>query len=382
MTDWLIPLSGLEYDNAENEAVRRVLASQWLSMGAEVEAFEREFGALLKIPHVLAVANGTAALHLAYLALGIGPGDEVIQPAINFVAAANTTLAVGATPVFADIVGLDAPVIDPADIEKRITPRTKAIVVMYYGGHVTHAAEIRRICRKHKVLLVEDACHAAGARYFDPDKRAPHGVMAGAIGDVSCFSFFSNKNIATGEGGALATSSDEIALRLRRLRSHGMTTMTWDRHKGHAHSYDVVLNGFNYRMDELHAALGRAQLQKLLSGNERRRSLTRLYREGLSDLKAWILPFHDYHGDSAGHLMVAVAPDNEARDRARVSLQEQRIQTSLHYPCVPDFTVFRGVAPGGLERARDYARRAITLPLWPSMTPDQVGLVCAALKSL
>lgn len=382
MTDWLIPLSGLEYDHAENEAVLRVLASQWLSMGAEVEAFEREFAALLGTPHALAVANGTAALHLAYLALDIGPGDEVIQPAINFVAAANMTLGVGATPVFADIAGLDAPVIDPEDIERRITSRTKAVLVMYYGGLVTHAAEIRALCRKHNLLLVEDACHAAGARYFDADGREPNGEMAGAIGDVSCFSFFSNKNIATGEGGALATRSDEIAHKLRRLRSHGMTTMTWDRHKGHAHTYDVVLNGFNYRMDELHAALGRAQLRKLMPGNEKRRALTRLYRQRLQGLVGWTLPFQNYQSESSGHLMVAVAPNNDLRNRARAALQEKRIQTSLHYPCVPDFTAFKAVAASGLERARAYADRAMTLPLWPSMTPEQVELVCAALKDL
>jgi dTDP-4-amino-4,6-dideoxygalactose transaminase len=160
VSEWRIPLSDLSFGADEEEAVLRVLRSRWLSMGPEVQAFEQEFASLLNVKHALAVANGTAAIHLAYAAAGLGPGDEVIQPAINFVAAANMTMAVGATPVFADIIGLREPTIDPAEIERLITPRSKAVVVMHYGGYVCHMAEINALCRERGLLVIEDACHA------------------------------------------------------------------------------------------------------------------------------------------------------------------------------------------------------------------------------
>ncbi len=180
MSDWRIPLSDLDYGEEEKEAVLRVLASKWLTMGPEVQAFEREFAEFLGVKHALAVANATAALHLAYLALGLGPGDEVIQPALNFVAAANMTVAVGAAPVFADIVGLDEPTIDPQDIERKITPRTKAVVVMHYGGYLCRMSEISDLCRRRGLALIEDACHAVGARYLNPADSTLHNRMAGA----------------------------------------------------------------------------------------------------------------------------------------------------------------------------------------------------------
>ena len=179
----------------------RVLRSKWMSMGPEVRAFESEMSDFLCIKHAFAVSSGTAALHLAYQALGIGDGDEVIQPAINFVAAANATVAVGATPVFADIIGLDEPTIDPEAVERLLSPQTRAVVVMHYAGYPGRLAELTDLCARHRLALVEDACHAVGARYLDPSGRPPHGAHAGAVGDVGCFSFFSNKNMAMGEGG-------------------------------------------------------------------------------------------------------------------------------------------------------------------------------------
>jgi dTDP-4-amino-4,6-dideoxygalactose transaminase len=377
MSEWRVPLADLDYGPEEEEAVLEVLRSKWLSMGPQVQAFEREFGRHVGAEHALAVANATAALHLAYLASGLGPGDEIIQPAINFVAASNMTVAVGATPLFGDIVSLETPVLDPAEVERLLTPRTKAVVVMYYGGYFGPTAELQALCRSRGVALVEDACHAVGARCRDLGGR-----MAGSLGDVACFSFFSNKNLATGEGGMVTTNRPDLAERLRLLRSHGMTTLTWDRHRGHASTYDVRVHGYNYRLDELHAALGRVQLRKLAANNERRRQLVLAYRRHLADLPGWIIPFANAEGDSAYHLMVAVAPDAETRARAAQALREAGVQTSLHYPSVPSFEAFRPYQRDGLVRSTQYGRRALTLPLYPRLTADQVEYVCAVLKQV
>jgi dTDP-4-amino-4,6-dideoxygalactose transaminase len=375
-----IPLSDLSYGPDEEAAVLRVLRSRWLSMGPEVQAFESEMREMLQVEHALAVSSATAALHLSYLALGIGEGDEVIQPALNFVAAANTTVAVGATPVFADIVSLDEPTIDPRAVARLMTPRTRAVVAMHYGGYPARMAELLALCRQHGVALIEDACHAVGAAYIDDARRPPHGLRCGSIGDVGCFSFFSNKNMATGEGGMVVTSRADVADRLRLLRSHGMTTLTWERHRGHASSYDVMTHGFNYRLDELHAALGRCQLVKLTENNRMRRAVSERYHRQLQELPGWIVPFANHRGDSAHHLQVVTAPDRSARDRTVAALRAQSIQTSLHYPCVPDFTAFARYGDADVPRSRLFAGRAITLPLFPALAAEQVDRVCAQIQ--
>ena len=382
MADWRIPLSDLDFNSEEMEAVQRVVLSKWLTMGAEVQAFETEFGAMQETRHALAVANASAGLHLAFLALQLGPGDEIIQPALNFVAAANMTMAVGATPIFADIIDLTEPTIDPRHVEKLISPRTRAIVVMHYGGNLCRMAELMQICRDRGLALIEDACHAVGARYHDKTQRAPHGVMAGSIGDIGAFSFFANKNIAVGEGGMVVTNRDDLAERVRLLRSHGMSSLTWDRHKGHASSYDVVANGYNYRLDELHAAIGRAQLAKLQHNNKRRQHLLSLYRDCLQSLAGWAMPFADSIDHSSGHLMVVIAPTNEIRNKAVNALREARIQSSMHYPCIPDFNIFRAQQADGVKNTRNFTERAITLPLFPTMTHDQVQDTVSCLRSV
>ncbi len=381
MSEWRIPLTDLDYGVEEEAVVLRVLQNKWLSMGPEVQAFEREFADFLGVKHAIAVANGTAALHLSCLGLGLGPGDEIIQPAINFVAAANMSVAVGATPVFADIISLDEPTIDPADIERRITPRTKAVMVMHYGGYVCRMADIYAICQQNGLALIEDACHAVGARYLDPEQRIPHGKMAGNLGDIACFSFFSNKNLATGEGGMVVTNRDDLAERLLLLRSHGMTSLTWDRHRGHASSYNVVLHGYNYRLDELRAALGRVQLKKLEHNNYLRMQLVSTYRKNLAELPGWTIPFVDCFGGSAYHLMVVVAPDRCTHSGVKQTLTGAGIQTSLHYACVPDFEAFKRFKVNDLGRSRLFARRAVTLPLFPSMTLSQVEEICSLIHN-
>ncbi len=379
MSEWRIPLFELDYGPEETQAALRVLENRWLSMGPETADFERQFAQMLGIEHAFAVSSGTAALHLAYLLLELKSGDEIVQPAVNFVAAANMTLAAGAKPVFADILSLEEPTIDPGQVERLMTPRTRAVVVMHYGGYLCRMAELAEICRKRSVALIEDACHAVGARYKDAEGRVPHGRMAGTLGDAGCFSFYSNKNLSTGEGGMIVTARKDWGERIRLLRSHGITTPTWDRHLGHAYSYDVALHGYNYRLDDLRSALGKVQLKKLAENNRRRRELVSLYRKAFSGQKEWRAAFERTEGESACHLFTALAPSAESRRRAVERLKAAGIQSSLHYPCIADFDSFREYAVSPLERSRAYCSRTITLPLYPAMTAEQVEEVCGVL---
>jgi len=247
-------------------------------MGPQVAEFEREFASFCGATHAFSVANGTAALHLALLALGCGPGDEVLVPSLNFVAAANTIGHVGATPVFCDITSTEDLTVSPEDLEAAIGSATRAIVVMHYGGHPCQMDEILEIAARRGLSVIEDAAHAPGATY--------RGRMCGTIGDVGCFSFFSNKNLPVGEGGMVVTNDDALAEKIRLLRSHGMTTLTWDRHRGHAHSYDVVAQGFNYRLDEIRAAIGLVQLRRLERQNADRARVVAFYRDALDKVNS------------------------------------------------------------------------------------------------
>jgi dTDP-4-amino-4,6-dideoxygalactose transaminase len=382
---WKITLSDLDYGPEEEEAVLRVLRSKWITMGAETKAFEQEFATAIGTKHAIAVSNGTAALHLAYLALGLGPGDEVIQPAVNFVAAANSTVLVGARPVFADIEGLGDPTVALREIERRLTKNTKAVVVMHYGGAPCEMDPILELCRSKGIAVVEDACHGVGGAY--------HGRKMGSLGDIAAFSFFSNKNMAVGEGGMVTTNRDDLAERVRVLRSHGMTTMSWDRHRGHAFSYDVGVNGLNYRLDEIRAALGREQLRKLDRNNTRRRKLARKYHEMFARLipqplrARCLMPELGLNGDEAAHhLLVMLMPNPDTRTVVSACLKEQGIQTSAHYPLVPAFTAFAGRSPDGdqdrdLPASWQFCNRVLTLPLHPNMSEADVETVLLAVRS-
>jgi len=211
------------------------------------------------------------------------------------------------------------------------------------------------------------------------------------LGDIGCFSFFSNKNLVTGEGGMVTTNRDDLAEKVRKLRSHGMSTLTWDRHRGHAATYDVLAHGYNYRIDDLHSALGREQLKKLERNNQRRRELTAEYWWQLQPLEThgWILPFRKLSAfnfqlsafnHTASHLLPVVAPDGETRWRCADELKSAGIQTSLHYPFIPGFTAFAcKESRGGLDKSIAFCQRIITLPLYPTMTMTQVETVSDAL---
>ena len=370
-TPWEIPLSDVVVDPELTAAVQETVLSGWWSMGPRVAEFERAFAELCGTEHAFAVANGTAALHLALLAVGCGPGDEVVLPSLNFVAAANVAVRIGATPVFCDIGGGTDLNLDPDDVRAAIGPSTKAIVALHYGGLPCAIDELRTLADDAGIALVEDAAHAPGA--------AAAGRPMGSVGDVGCFSFFANKNMPIGEGGMIVTRDPELADRVRLLRSHGMTTLTWDRARGHAHSYDVVLAGFNYRLDELRAAMGLVQLGRLTAENDARRRVVERYRVLLAPHGVELLPRAPADGTvSAYHLAVALLPPGVAQQTVRAALQAKRIQTSFHYPPIHTFSAYRDQAPRALPRTEETAQRLVTLPLYGHLDDEGVELVAAS----
>ena len=371
--EWRVPLSDLDYGPEECNAARQVLESGWLTMGGVTERFERAFADYLGVDHAIAVSNATAALHLANLALGIGPGDEVIVPSLTFVATASAVAYTGATPVFADITSEEDLCISPESIAAEITPRTKAIIVMHYGGYLCDMSAILALAREHGLAVIEDAAHAPGAEL--------NGKKAGTWGDIGCFSFFSNKNLVTGEGGMIVTDREDLADSMRLLRSHGMTSLTWDRHKGHAHSYDVVALGYNYRIDEVRSALGLVQLKKLDANNARRSSIIESYRSEIGKLEGLSLPYTSHRGASAAHLFpILLAPDLD-RSGFIEMMRAQGIQTSIHYPPVHQFTYYRQRGDDAyLPITEDVASREVTLPLYPTMDGESLELVVGAVN--
>ena len=375
--NWRVPLADVNLGPEELEAVSAVIRSGWLTMGEVTQAFEQEYAQSTRSAHALAITNATAALHLACLALGIGPGDEVILPSLTFVASANAIGYTGAMPVFADIESPDWLCLSPTAFEAAITEKTKAIMVVHYAGYACDMPAILEIARKHKLGVIEDAAHAVGASL--------DGKALGTWGDVGCFSFFGNKNLTTAEGGMLVTDNPEIAEKVRILRSHGMTTLTWDRFKGHASTYDVVAQGYNYRMDELRSALGREQLKRIPTGNARRAELVALYHQLLLDeVPAISLPFQEERCQSSFHIMPVLLPQSADKPAFMEKMKAQGIQTSWHYPPVHHFSVYREAYASHanpLPVTEGVAAREVTLPLYPTMTNEQVGWVVEAAKA-
>jgi dTDP-4-amino-4,6-dideoxygalactose transaminase len=348
----------------ETAALKEVIESGWITLGDRVRSFERAFADVHGLAGAVAVSSGTAALHLCLAALGVGPGDEVLVPSLTFVASANAVLYAGATPVLVDIDSVQRPHMSLENARAKLTGNTRAIVLVHYGGWRCPMQAWRAFADEHGLLIVEDAAHSPGLP----------GV--GTHGDATAFSFYGNKNMTTAEGGmAVARDADALAL-MRGLRSHGMTTLTLDRYAGHAFSYDVTDLGFNYRMDELRAAVGLVQLAKLGERNTRRAALLAHYRSRLAALGNGVsLPF-EAGEETVGHLCPALLPERVDREHVMRVLREAGVHSSIHYPPIHRFSYHSArLGPQELPHTEAFAAREISLPLHPKLATEDVDYV-------
>ncbi len=356
MSDWRVPLTDIEVPEQDVTAVLECLESGWLTMGPRTSAFEQALSAFVGTPQAVTVSSGTAALHLACLAAGIGPGDEVIVPAFTFVASAGAVRFTGAVPVLCDVTSPQDFNLDPADVARRITPRTRAVMAVHFCGYPAQAAALRALCDEHGLQMIEDCAQAIGAR-VDEDGR-----QVGTVGELGAFSFFSKKQLCVGEGGMVTCAEDELAERVRLLRSHALTSSTWDRHRGHDPAYDIVEIGYNYRLDEPRAALGLSRLGRLGESLEARRATVRAYRERLAGVPGIELCFDEQAVERSSHFAFPVLlGDRARRDRFRAALKDAGIQTTW-YPALhslhrlPALRASRRAAGG--QRGRRPALRA------------------------
>ena len=377
--NWKIQLFKLNYNHLEKKAVSDVLDSGWITMGDNILNFEKKFGEMLgKDVFCSAVSSGTAAMHLAFLALDINQHDEVIIPALTFVSDANCVKLVNAKPVLADCSSEDNWNVSAESIEKVITDKTKAVVVVHYAGYPCNMQPIVDLCKDKGIYLIEDCAHAPGAYINDK--------AVGTWGDIGCFSFFTNKNLSVGEGGMTSTTNKSLGKRLASLRSHGMTSLTLDRHKGRSISYDVNEPGINYRMDEMRAALGLTQLKKLLNANSIRKNLTERYRTNFKNTKIKI-PFNQFLQSnsclSAFHILPILLPIGVNRASVIEHCKKKGIQTSIHYPAFWDFEAYKDkFDKNDTPEALNIIPRELTLPLYPSMTFEEVDEVtCSILEA-
>jgi dTDP-4-amino-4,6-dideoxygalactose transaminase len=369
-----LPLFDLQLQPRDLEAVAETLRSGWLTLGPRTAEFEQAFAKQLGARHAIALSSCTAALHLAYLAAGVGPGDEVIVPSFTFAATAAAVLYCGATPVFAEIVSRKLPSLDPNDVERRITPRTKAVCVVHYAGYAGAADRLSELCSERGIALIEDVAHAPSATL--------HGRKLGTWGLAGAFSFFSNKVLSVGEGGLLCTDDDDVAEFVRSRRSHAMTSGTWDRHSGRTDTYDVVGLGFNYRLDEPRAALLLSRLRGLEEDIARRRELTARYRELLGEIEGIVVPFEDEDIPGSSCYVMPIMIEQDGR-QAEISsrLRELGIQTSIFYPSIHRFSAYRERFPDvSLPITELASRTELTLPFYPHMTDEDQVRVATALR--
>lgn len=370
-----IPLFQLNFGEEEINAVTETIRSKWISTGPRCEELEQLFVEMFNVKYAVSMSNCTDALHLACVLCDVQPGDEVLCPSLTFAASVNCIRYVGATPVFCDIVGPEHINIDPEDIKRKITPKTKAIVVVHMAGFPAKMDEIMAIAREHNLKVIEDACHGPLSEY--------KGKKLGTIGDVATYSFFSNKNISTGEGGMLITNNEAMAKRAKLLRSHGMTTMSYQRAKGHATAYDILDLGYNFRMDDIRASIGCVQMRKLQSDLERRIRVRERYVANLSKIANVVVPFADNTEFVSNYIMpiVLLNSTKEQRDAIRDRIHEAGIQTSVHYPSIHQFSIYKGYGTV-LPQTEYVSDNEITLPMYAALTDDEIDFICDTLNKV
>lgn len=374
-----IPYGRQSIDDDDIAAVVAVLRSDWLTTGPNIGVFEQALQAVTGAEHAVAVSNGTAALHAAMYALGVGPGDEVIAPAITFAASSNAAVYQGATPIFAD-VDPDTLLIDPDSVRARITPRTRAIVAVDYAGQPCDYAALRAVADAHGLPIIADACHAIGGSY--------QGRPVGSVADLSTFSFHPVKHITTGEGGAITTANAEWAEKMRHFRNHGITTDHRQRAEKGSWFYEMVDLGYNYRMTDFQAALGVTQLRKLGVWVERRQTIARRYDAAFAEMELVrslaVRPdvSHAYH-----LYVVRLDTARLSADRGTIfaALREEGIGVNVHYIPVhlhPFYRTRFGYGPGLCPVAEAAYEQILSLPMYPGMSDEDVETVIAAMQKV
>jgi len=369
---WQVPLCRPTFDSEQLEEVVEAYRSGWLTVGPRTAQVEAAFCEYTGTRHAIALSSCSAAMHLACIASGLGPGDEVIAPSLTFASTVSGVPHVGARPRFVDVAGPTEPWLSAAAVEAAIGDRTTAIVTMTYGGHPGEIEAIAELARSHDLKLIEDVAHGAGSR--------SGGRRLGTFGDAGAFSFSSSKNLGIGEGGMLITDDPEIADRVARLSWHGVGSQAWLRHHQPAPEYELDSLGFNYRFDDPRAALLLSCLHRLEEQNSRRREIDRAYRDALADEPLFEPTLAPAESDRSSYcLFTGVLDQSVDRDAFRKDLADRSVQTTVHYPLLhkqgalaqPDVR---------LPMSEDYAERCVTLPLFPQMEDWQIELVVDAVR--
>lgn len=369
-----IPYGRQAIDGEDVLAVTEALTSDWLTTGPKVAEFEKAVAAACGVDYAVACSSGTAALHATMAAIGIGPGDEVIVPALTFAASANAVVFQGGRPVFADVEP-DTLLIDPAVVEQKLTSRTKAIVAVDYAGQPCDYDALRAIADRHSLALIADACHAWGATY----KNRP----AGSLGDLTAFSFHPVKHLTTGEGGMVTTVNTELAQRMKRFRHHGLSSEPAQRLKQGTWYYEMVELGYNYRLSDMACALGLSQLAKQPGWLARRRAIAQSYHQAWADhplvRPLAVRPYveHSYH--------LFVVQFEKDRNQVFAGLRDAGLGVNVHYVPVhlhPFYRQHFGTAEGLCPVAEAAYHRIMSLPMFPTLTDAEVERVIAAVNEV
>lgn len=367
-------------ENAEIEEVVKTLQSGWIGTGPKVARFEEAIREYKGAAHVAAVNSCTAALHLSILAAGIGPGDEVITSAMTFCATVNAIIHAGATPVLADVEPQSMN-IDPDDIERKITSRTRAIVPVHFAGRPCAMDAIMAIARKHDLTVIEDCAHAIETQY--------KGKKAGTFGDFGCLSFYVTKNIITGEGGMVLAKNEEAISRIKTLALHGMSKDAWKRFsdEGYKH-YQVVEAGFKYNMTDLQAALGLHQIKRIETYWQRRKQIWKCYVSAFQDLPLEVRDYDEQECRHAYHLFTIFISKERcgiSRDDFLDEMTRNNIGVGVHYLSIPEHSFYQkkfGWKPEDFPHAMKIGRETVSLPLSAKLTDNDVDDVIRAVKKI
>lgn len=372
-----LPFGRPDFSEEEIAAVTRVLRSGWVGMGGETIAFEKELGAFFDAPYVVTVNSCTSALFLSLLVLGVGAGDEVICPSLTWCATANAALYVGAKPVFCD-VDPNTLCITPELIAEKLTPRTKVVIPVHFGGLAIEVDEIRSVLPRD-VAIVEDAAHALSARFAD-------GRPVGSSGNLTCFSFYANKNLSTGDGGAIAIFDEKLANRLRSLRQNAMPVDAWKRF---THSKSILYSeiaelGYKLNYTDLQACIGRVQLKRQPELQSRRLNIAQHYCEHIQALELPVSFQRDIlHPSHARHLFVIQLGETElSRDDLLLALRARNIGASIHYTSLHRMPLYNGHQQPSLSNTEDVYRRIMTLPISASMSVEDADYVVRHMAEL